>query len=807
MDPILLAAVAVVAAALVVVMYLQRRRLSTLIGRIRSRSDRQSPHAAHAEYRAAVADMANRLHVAGHLAPLENLAVLPHFYTPPMPFDPLDTDNPEYDRPHQLIPRTPDWPQVLAPYYVPSVRLRDLLHGETGVLLMGPAGSGRTVILALIAIAVAQQTIPNDPDGLVDALRLPLYVPLSDLPLEPTAGQSVVDPIDPLMQATQHLLQGIAGRHMNAAREEFAAGRGVILLDGWDECSPPQQRRVIHWLAALQTAYPGNKLVVTASVTGSGLLSELGLASVYVSPWSARDHRTLVQRWVTAWPTIADDASPSQATIDDCVTDNRTRSPLDVTLHTWAAFAGDDPDEGRVGWYRAYVNRVAPSAGLVSGLEQMALRTQVEAPEQPALPAEEVLALLEQAVDNLERAPEVEPQDFIDEDLHTGRLLRECADGRIAFSQPVVAAYLAAEALRSESLHPLLLEPHPATRMVMPFLAQLRDISAYANRHLERQPTLLRGELLELAAWAADAPADAPWHRHVVGRISELFLQESAYPLLRERALGAILVCRDPAAGDVFRDALRSPDRHLQMLGILGLGALGDQDNVLMLGQLSERAEMLLEIAATLALGAIESPASLNYLIQILLSGSGFARRAAAEMLAATDLGGEGHDILRDAIGELDSATRKAALYGLDRINETWAKELIVTVQHEDEQWMVRAAAGILSETPHNQRQAGLPRTAAPPEKATWLAEWLEPHGEQPSHGAEGINQLLRALQEGDDTTCLAAVETAGVLGIVEAIKPLYAALNNSHPEIRDSAFRALGAISRASDQALPTPS
>lgn len=807
MDPIILAGVAVIAAALVVLLYLQRGRLAAFAGRLGTagRRDRQQPRVAHADYRAAVAELANRLHVAGQIAPLERLAVAPRFYTLPMPFDPLDTENPDYDRPHQLIPRTPDWPALIGPYHVPSIQLRNLLRGEGGVLVMGAPGSGRTVTLALIALMLANQT-DDDSDGLVDAPRLPFYAHLSDVPLEPGSIQEPADPLAPLMHAARHLLQGLPGRHANAAAGELAAGRAAILLDGWDECSPPQQRRAIHWLAALRAAAPGNVLVVTGGVTGCGPLIELGLAPLYLSPWTARECRVLAQNWVAARAEPAGDAPPTEEIARGCTGDTHTRTPLDVTLRAWAAFAGDDPGEGRVGWYRAYVNRVVPAVGLVPGLEQMALRTLVDAPQQPALPPDEVTGLLEQAAAALERPPEVRPRAFLETALHAGNLLCARADGRIAFSQPGVAAYLAAEALRSEPPHPALLAPHAATRAVMPFLAQLRDVSPYVDRHLERQPTLLRSELIEMAAWAADVTEDPWWREPVLRKIADLMLQETAYPLLRERALGALLASRDPAAGDAFREALRSPDRHLQMLGILGLGALGDEESIPLLGQITERAEMLLEIAATLALGAIESRPSLNYLVQVLLSGSGFARRAAAEMLAATDMQGEGHDILRDAIDEPDSATRKAALYGLDRIAEPWAESLLRSVQHEDEQWMVRAAAGILVEAHEDGRQALRPRAVPRPGDAAWLAKWLEGRGEHPSRGAEGVNQLLWALREGDDTTRLAAVEAAGALGVIDAIKPLYGALHGDHPEVRDSAFRALGAISLSTGQALPTP-
>ena len=49
-----------------------------------------------------------------------------------------------------------------------------------------------------------------------------------------------------------------------------------------------------------------------------------------------------------------------------------------------------------------------------------------------------------------------------------------------------------------------------------------------------------------------------------------------------------------------------------------------------------------------------------------------------------------------------------------------------------------------------------------------------------------------------------AAAAMLGALGATDAIKSLYAALRDAHPEIRDGAYRALCALSRSSGYPLP---
>jgi HEAT repeat protein len=63
---------------------------------------------------------------------------------------------------------------------------------------------------------------------------------------------------------------------------------------------------------------------------------------------------------------------------------------------------------------------------------------------------------------------------------------------------------------------------------------------------------------------------------------------------------------------------------------------------------------------------------------------------------------------------------------------------------------------------------------------------------------------MIRALQEGDENTRIAAAEALGALNMAEAISPLYAALRDQSHLVRDAAYRSLGRISLALGYSLP---
>lgn len=815
MDLVSLAVGAIVALALAVIIYTQRHRINALRGTVTEQATAtraRLTRSAETAYREAVVNTANRLHVVGHRVPLERVAVEPYFVAEAAAFNPLEPEDPSYDRPHHLVPFIPDWPQLAGPYHLPGIPLSHLLRGSPGLALLGLPGSGRTVALALMALRVAQQSEAGEDtagQSLFGEKRLPVYVHVADVNLVPGEPEEQVDPMNRLLDAARSNLRGLAGRLLAAAHTEFANGRGLILVDGWDEVDKQQQARALDWLDALMHTYPGNKIVVAGPVKGYAPLQALGLAPVYIGPWSDSEHAELAERWAAAWPEIGGmPKAPATPPTDDLVRratrGNRAHLPLDVTLHIWATYAGDDPGEGRPGWYAAYINRAAPESALIPGLERAA--AQLFDTETPGLTLDQLTTEVDAAARVAVEQPAVSTPDFIYAVTRESRLLTEHTSGQLIATHPTVGAYLAARGLHHmDDLSPDYLTDNRFSRLVMPFLAALRDVTPLVESKLNSGATILHDDLLEMALWAADADPEAGWRAQVFTRLSQMLLQPIQYPAMRERALAALVSSRDPNVVFVFREGLKSTDPDLRRLAVLGLGALGSAEIVVALGEHIEDPEGTVEVATTLALGAIGAQAALNYLIQVLLTGSDLARRGAAEMLATTNLGGEGHDVLREAADEADPATRRAAVYGLARVGAPWAVELINNAERHDDQWVVRAAAGSFMD---RYREGGidvkLPTRPLRPEETTWLVQWLAARNQSAAPGAQGMGQLVRALQEGDEAIRLAAVEALGRLGAADGIKALYGTLRDEHPEIRDAAYRSLGSISQAAGQPLP---
>jgi HEAT repeat protein len=757
-------------------------------------------------YREAIVAQANTWHVAGHLIPLEHVAILPRFYTLPDPFNPLEEeDEGGYHGPFSLVPITPDWPQAMASYQLKGISLERILRGHDFVALLGLPGSGRSVALALMAILTARQKEDNQAGGLLEIARMPGLLHLADVELDPALWGSGADPIGPMISAAELRLKGMAANWLHAVQAQFTTGYGLILMDGWDELTPAEQEKVTEWIKVLKESYPGNKIVITASPNGYRPLQELGFAPTFMMPWGQPEFNDLGNIWTEAWPKLggtpdAPAAAPEAEMMRRAVRGNRSRLPLDITLKIWAAFAGDDPGQGRRGWYSAYVNRVNPAPELRGALERLG-ETDLNTPDQAGLTLEEATAVIDGARTTAGKASFTTP-DFLYALTNETLLLTERANKRISFVQPVISAYLAAESLRDSNFRETLLDGRTASNLTMSFLGAMQDIGQYVEVRMADSPTILRDNLLHVALWAADADPRATWRSGAFKKLAQFMLSPSEFPLVRERTMAALVASRDPNVAFIFRQGMQSEDPRIRILSTLGLGALGDPETVTALGDMLNDPDASVAVAATLALGAMGTKPALDYMLNILLSGIEMARRGVAEMLA-TDLLGEGHSILREAVAEQDPQTRRAAVFGLERVAQDWVMPLLAEVEVRDDQWLVRTAASNALKKLRDI-QVDTPRRRPLPEESPWLGHWLADRDEDLMVGSGGVSQLIRALQEGNEAIRLAAAEALGAIAQPDCVTPLYAALRDSHAEVRDAAYRALGATSAVTGKQLP---
>jgi HEAT repeat protein len=655
---------------------------------------------------------------------------------------------------------------------------------------------------------------------------MPVYLHLGDInPADVEYGKEV-DPSEPLVRSAQRSVGPITSKTLPGhLYSRLNAGQVLLLVDGYDDLPGNERPRRLRWLDALMQAYPDNFFIVAGPAIGYGPLTRIGLTPIFLRPLSDSDQNQLVDNWADSWAHTGAKrvrgSKPAADVIERVKVNNRGLSAFDLTLKILGSFANDTEQPGMYGWLQSYVARMLPPdqtftqafqpltlAAMLQLDEGTLTRARLEAVMGVAAPAPETPAEPEpsgsQGKGSKEKDKEISAQGKLLNALRKSGLLIRQAGGRYSFRHAHIAAYLGSLWLKEQPPEALVQRSlNPAWTAAIGYLGMQVPIDTAVETRLNATGDILQTPVLEMSTWVRLAKGDAEWIEAYLRQITTMLAAPSQYPLLRERAAAALVTTGHEKASSIFRQAARSPEALMRILACLGLGALEDADAVNGLRNLTADKDVDVQLAATMALGALRSEESLTALIDILSEGSEQQRRLVAEVFC--DMPAEGYAVLYDAIQDDEMMVRRAAVFGLKRMSNTWARIAVYTAFLEDQQWYVRSAAQIAFQ----QQQAGLAARGpahAEPDQIGWLQEWAASRGENIPKGEGGVEMLLQAFQEGTTDIRIYAAGALGRLGAAHVMRSLYTALRDVQPEVRESAHRALGQLQAHIGRALPAP-
>lgn len=772
-------------------------------------------------YRQIVLQRAQGMHLAAPLFALDEIIEPPRLLAPPARVEP-GAPIPNEDIVEATLPYLPAWTELAAVYKAPTLTITEALSGDSDIILTGQTGMGKTVALAYIASRLARR----DPEPGLPQDTLPFLLHVADLDLPVNKDNPLNSLIDLIAEKAPVL---DLPRVPEFVRKAFAEGRALLLLDGADELTPDGLKNAVEFIKLVKRTYPKTRIVTTASPEYLDGLVTLNFIPFAMASWTDRQSGAFLARWAGLWEKYVSVEAWAQGSLEQIdplllngwlIADSSLLTPLEMTLKTWSAYAGDTRGPRAVDALETHLRRMTPANVPTRALEILA--AQIYQYTEPVFdprkarewvksfePAETVpLSTADEQAPDQEKKPKQEKAQaaslgLISKLAETG-LLSQHRNNRMRFSNPIFGGYLAGKGLGSYKPEAVLEQPPWIGKyLAMQYLAATGDASQLAEKLLAELDRPLAGNLLTPARWLRNAPRQADWRGPVMAKLAEL-LQQEGQPLgLRGQALAAFFQSGDPSTAMLFRQMLAGHSSELLQLAALGSGALADVKAVEALSSLAAHPSPNVRRAACLALVNIGTEAALDAVAASLLHGDENQRRAAAEALANSP--GEGHAMLREGAGlKEDLMVRRAASYGLGRIPDAWAAELLAKLQTEDDQWIVRnAATEALDE--RQRPNPHIPKRLPPPTESPWIVAYAGKQGVGVTPDKPPTDLLLTALKSGSSEERIASLYYLRIMPVEGVFGALYQAMYGGDPELREAAFQTVAEMAARGVQ-VPNP-
>ncbi|HET7089254.1 MAG TPA: HEAT repeat domain-containing protein [Anaerolineae bacterium] len=691
------------------------------------------------------------------------------------------------------------------------ISLRQALASTQRLAVLGASGSGRTALLAYLARVFVENEARDKLR--LDENRLPVLVHLAEI--DWSAEQAQADPAAPLVDAAiLHAPRLVAANLVSLLKRRLGGEDLIVLIDGWDEIAPEDRNAALAWLSALVERYPHHRYVIASAPQGTDSLRRAGFACLTIRPMSIRQLQALADRWVVVAEGGASDAEILVESIRQ--PPGIAPRPLDFTLALSVWLRRGSMPLNIPNAYDQWIDLALAQSGVS---DAAAARTVLGRLAWTLFEENRLITTREETLDVAKETqappeagkPSPSPAEIANS-LAKGSALFVPLGHGVAFAHRRVAAYLAAEHARDTGQAMALAArlDDPAWDDVTYFFAALGDAAPLVSAALAKPDDLFLTTYRRLGHWASIAPPDAEWRKRVMGNLVKPLLSPATAEPVRDALLRVAVSTRDKGLNFLFKQALGRPEQALRRLGLRGFGLMRREADVAHVAPLVNDGDASVRAEALRALGEIGRQAAIDALAQALLDLDDNSRRVAAESLA--ECGMAGWELLKEGASLADDKgadilrVRRAVAFGLARVGEDWARDLLVKMERGDKQWFVRSAATDALHIRNEELGEGdaIDLTPLDRDNLGWLVQWTAQKGQPIGIGQLAAQALQRALEEPDASVRLAAVYTYAHLGDGDIIPELHKRLKDDDSLVRDAAYRALDEIARRTGEIVP---
>jgi len=765
-------------------------------------------------FQAETVDYVQRHHLGRAWAPLDQVFLPPRLLIHPPEIDATPPTDWGASQLNYL------WPELAARIATPmplSIGVRELFLGKGRTLVSAGAGAGKTTLLAFLAHRCASATAAG-PDAQLFPL-IPVFVHLSELGLGVAGGSNaeahreLADPIELLANALQRRSSPITSPGIKGMlQQKMRAGQVLLLLDGWDEAPAGPRATATEWLRQLLARFPSIPVVAAAPLSGYGPLLEMDFAFTGLLPWQAGMVESFAKQWTKAYPLSQPPHrryywQPGQTALETClrfwlmVASQSADGSEIVRPSRWAqlveksvilfASPDDNKQHGEPGSALSM-----PDWLTLSFWRRLAYALVSE--EKLSLSQSELSRIIEEFLSSQEGLERDEAA-RLQKSVSRSGLFINWSNGTVSFMCPVWRDYLAAGFAVENSLHGEVAQhlSDPTWADVMAFYVAQKGATELATQLLgKKEQSLTRDALFQVASWMAEATDGGEWRRQTMILLGQIIRQVTFAHVLRQRAVIALVQTGEPGVFTFISQLLERSDPFLRHLGTAALSHLGSEKAIGMLAKMLEDGDSQVRKTAVYALSWIQHPTTEKPLLTALIQGDEEMSRIAAEGLALS--GSDGVEILKEAIEDDDLQVRRAAVQGLALLDDEWIVRLLVEVERNDSEWVVKAAATEALELIRSRAKPS-PWQTVPVGKQHWLLRHAAQEGRSVPKGDATLPYLVQIMTEYSGAKQRAAAAASlGQIAAWDALPALETAVRDANKQVSEAAFTTLCLLRRA---------
>ncbi|KPL80991.1 hypothetical protein ADN00_00085 [Ornatilinea apprima] len=747
---------------------------------------------------------AQQQHLTANLCALDQIAIEPRFIFPTI--DPETGGGGHFSSlTNQLLPVFLDCPEIYAQFNIDTLDPLVAICNGANLVITAQSGMGKTFALAWMTSRLISRE--EDTPG---SARLPLSFHILDLNPEKF---NLENPAANLVLALSNLLPSEKTqkleRFVNALLKE---NRVVLLLDGLDELAPEAHQKTTAWLSVLLQAYPQLQMITTGTPTYLGDLPGLGFQPVLLSSWSYAERNRYYSKWRDLWQENYATSGSATAVDDRLImgwlfNDKRRFTPLEWCLMVWAAFDGLVLGESPTSYLEGLLDRVVPHNIPVRSLSYLSL--ELIQSQKLSLPYRSAAALLAkyrpstapaaEAFEEIESAPEqrsglkrkkkISSRDQAMSDLLESGLLNEHAGEQVRFSNPLLMGYLASLLPESAAIIEQSTFDWPAHEIAVRFIIARDAAQGWVSKTIQSQKDILQTGIHKVSRAIPYSSLTSTWRSSFMRDLVSKLHDESIPSLLRLRLINCLLIANDPSLALLFKQLYASRSAFIRFSAVLAAGSLGLTTLINETRQLLNDEITEVQMAACLALGAMDTPQTQRLIESCLSSGTEEVQQVAAEILSKDSK--DGHEILKVAATSENLLVRRAAVMGLCKIKEEWAQKILQKLSIEDGQWVVRSIAGhALEYTQHPERQAPMPFTK--PENTEWLIQYASRQGMGVPVGQLAIDLMVDVLRRGKPEEKILALRALPQYPQNRVLEEIAQVFKKEQGPVQEAAYQAL---------------